>query len=91
MSKAKSAFKHEQYTVYCGSPLFSQLTHKHAFTESLTRAFFLVTRPDLLSRAIAGVALYSGALAHPEATLPTGVTCLTAETPVVPAAPVTST
>lgn len=69
---------------------FSQLTHTSS-PEWLTWAFLLVTGPDFLSRAIAGIARNSGALTHPEATLPTGVTCLAAETPMVPAAPVTST
>lgn len=63
----------------------------HTSTDSLTWAFLLITGPDLLSGAIAGVALYPGALTHPEAALPTGVACLAAEAPVVPAAPVTST
>jgi len=82
--------------IFAFSLILSALSHSHTkqthtFTESLTRALLLITGPDLLSRAIAGVALESGAFTHPEATLPTGVTCLAAETPVVPAAPVTST
>lgn len=67
--------------------LSSLVTHTH----TLTRALLLITGPDLLSRAVALVALQSAAFTHPEATLGTGVARLAAETPVVPVAPVTST
>lgn len=69
--------------------IFSPLTHTRWKT-LLTRALLLIAGPDLLSWAVTGVALYSSALAHPEATLPTSITCLAAEAPVIPAAPVTS-
>lgn len=74
------------------SPLFSFFyslgEDKH---ESLTRALLLVTGSDLLPGALAGVALHPRPFTHPEAALPAGVARLAAQTPVVPAAPVTST
>lgn len=59
--------------------------HKGA---ALTWAFSLITRADLLCGAVAGVALSLVGFTHPEATLPSGVARLAAQTPVVPAAPV---
>lgn len=64
---------------------------KKSTENPLTGALLLIAGPDLLSWAFAGVTLYTGTLAHPEAPLPPRFTCLAAQTPVVPAAPVTST
>ena len=58
---------------------------------SLTGTLVLVAGADLLSRAVAGIALDPRALAHPEAALPTLVARLAAQTPVVPTSPVTPT
>lgn len=59
--------------------------------ESLTGALLLVAGSNLLPGALAGVALRSGPLAHPEAPLQAGVARLAAQVPVVPGAPVAST
>lgn len=56
-----------------------------------TWALLVIARAHFLSRAIARVALDSCAFTHTEPTLPTGVTSLGAQAPVIPSTPVPST